>query len=334
MKIGLVITVKNEERIIRENILYHNFIGVDQFYIYLDDSTDKTAERVFDLPFVEVNNSIDEHQFENIAELKSFVHSHHEHHTARQCLNSFDALQKCRDNEVDWLISIDADELVCPDIDPSSKNSLKTFFLGLPIEVQAIQFQVYEAFQRQFEYENVFKEETLFKSRWKFSQRLDRLYKKIYDPFTKEYQKMNFWYGQNMSKMAIKTALDFYPKNVHRFHLRNHTKPIKLRKGKLLHYHAFDYKDFIKKFKNFEKRPDTFLSGSSIGYVKKLWRDLVNSKHMNGRDLERYYYDYVMFNEAWIKKAQSRRHFGIIPRKESGTEKVVSVQEVFENIEE
>ena len=55
MKIGIATTVKNEEALLRYNLLYHHYLGVDKFFIFSDGSTDKTIESVEDLPFVHIS---------------------------------------------------------------------------------------------------------------------------------------------------------------------------------------------------------------------------------------------------------------------------------------
>src|SRR5690554_2638693 len=108
MKIGLVITVKNEERILRQNLLYHKAIGVDKVFVYFDDSTDNGKTSISDLEFVEIADSVTEDLYRHIESLDDFFTQAKEHHTARQCLNTYDAIQKSKVSNIDWLISIDA----------------------------------------------------------------------------------------------------------------------------------------------------------------------------------------------------------------------------------
>ncbi len=56
--LSMVITVKNERALLRDNLLYHHFVGVDHFYVYSDGGTDGTIESVCDLPYVMTADSV------------------------------------------------------------------------------------------------------------------------------------------------------------------------------------------------------------------------------------------------------------------------------------
>ena len=129
MKIALVLTVKNEERLLRHNLLYHKAIGADHIFIYFDDTTDSGKESISDLDFVTINDSVAVEKYARLEYLEKFTSQAGEHHTARQCLNTFDAQQQCEKNGIDWLISLDADELICTDF--REPSNLKYFFQEL-----------------------------------------------------------------------------------------------------------------------------------------------------------------------------------------------------------
>jgi hypothetical protein len=40
IKIALVMTIRNEERALRSNLLYHHALGVDTAFVHSDGSTD------------------------------------------------------------------------------------------------------------------------------------------------------------------------------------------------------------------------------------------------------------------------------------------------------
>lgn len=46
--IAMVITAKNERVLLRQNILFHRYLGIEKFYVFLDNSTDDTCETVTD----------------------------------------------------------------------------------------------------------------------------------------------------------------------------------------------------------------------------------------------------------------------------------------------
>ncbi|PHS62075.1 MAG: hypothetical protein COB12_11150 [Flavobacterium sp.] len=326
MKIGIVYTVKNEERLLRKNILYHKAIGIDYFFVYLDNPTDNTEDSIKDLEYVDVQKSISSEKYKSFSYLEKFTSQAKEHHTARQCLNTFDAKQKCLDKKINWLISIDADELFNPNIDENENGS--TFFNKIPENIDVVNFKVYEALQRKVAYDNVFAEETLFKSRHVFKSRFEKLFKYIYNPFNKKYVKFPYWYGQHLGKAAIRVDSKIIPHNVHRYKNYDEGKLQLIDKGSLLHYHFYDAKDFIKKFENFKEHPNTFLSGNKVGSLKLLLRDVVNKSGMNEVALNDYFVNYLMFSEREVKKLLRDKLFFIFQRKEKSLQRINRVKKV------
>ena len=137
--------------------------------------------------------------------------------------------------------------------------------------------------------------------------------------------------GQFQGKSAIRVDSDLIPKNVHRYHHKDGSQVKQIKKGFVLHYHAYDKIDFIKKFKNFEKHPDHFLAGSDVGYIKRLWRDIVNSDKLNKNYIESYFENNILFTDKDIR-SMSKGFLGIVPRKQPAFEEITSVKKVFEGI--
>ena len=256
MKIALVLTVKNEARILRDNLRYHNAIGVDHIFVYFDNSTDTGRASINDLDFVTVTNSVSLEKYQHQSILDKFTSHAEEHHTARQCLNTYDALQLCREQNYDWLISLDADELVCTD--KENPSNLLSFFSEIDATIDVVNFKTFEALQRKEAYGNVFAEETLYKTTYQYKGRLEKLRKDLYNPFTDAKQIFSFWYGQHMGKGAIRTSSKLIPHNVHRFKLENGQAANTVNAGMIMHYHVYDAQDFIKKFTNFSDHPIPF----------------------------------------------------------------------------
>ena len=48
--IGLVITQKNEARLLRQNLEYHRFLGVTHFYVFDDGSSDDSMRSIRGVP--------------------------------------------------------------------------------------------------------------------------------------------------------------------------------------------------------------------------------------------------------------------------------------------
>lgn len=324
MKIAIVLTVKNEARLLRNNLLYHKAIGVDRTFVYFDNTTDNGRETISDLDFVTVTNSVEAQKYAHLEYLEKFTSQAAEHHTARQCLNTFDAQQQCKAAGIDWLISLDADELICADFQRPS--NLKFFFETIAEEVDIVYFETLEALQQKMSYQNVFAEETLFKAnRRAFS-------KSFYNPFTKSKQRFSWWYGQTMGKGAVRIKSDLIPHNVHRYKKMDGNKPRAIKKANVLHYHAYDAEDFIKKFTNFSDRPNTFLSGNEVEVIKLLLRDVVNISGLDQEALEAYFGQNLLFTKKEVAKIRKGRKYLFFKIKPTPIQEVQSVKLVFEKL--
>jgi hypothetical protein len=327
MKIALVITAKNEGRLLKHNLYYHFGIGIHKSFIYFDDVTDGGPESIKDLPNVEIQNSVDAEKYKHLHYLKKFTFNADEHHTARQCLNTYDAKLKCEKEGIDWLISIDADELFYTGND----KPISDFFSDLS-DYDLIELRPLEVVNRKLNYENVMKEEVLFKTQKNFNSKVDQIYFNVENPYSKSKITSSFWLGHTMGKCALNVQKDLIPHNVHRFRLKNSKTVNKVNRGYILHYHMYDFDDFIKKFKNFKNRPSSFLSGNDIGTLKSLWIKLVNDSQFTPEDLKEYYIVNILFTDAKLSKLKKTRIFNILSRKEKATVEITLPSEILSKI--
>lgn len=327
MKIALVLTVKNEERLLRDNLIYHKGIGIDRCYVYFDNTTDNGKNSIEDLPYVISSDSISPDKYKSVKSLEKFTKNAIEHHTARQCLNTFDAMRLSEEAGFDWLISLDADELICTSFNEVS--NLNSFFETIPRSVNLVNFKVFELLQDRVSFNNVFKEATLFKTTFQFQNRFEKVLKNIYNPSIKKSQKFSFWYGQFLGKAAIRLHQNIIPHNVHRYKHSDETKLISIEKEGVLHYHAYDAKDFIKKFKNFSKHPTTFLSGAKVDALKLLLKFVVNNAGYSKEQLHEYFKNNLMFTQKEVKKLKKNTFLTFFKRKKPIVMSINSVQFFF-----
>ena len=318
MKVAVVMTVKNEARLLRQNVLYHLGIGVEKLFIYFDHTTDHGRQSLSGLEGVALNDSVNADTYQNLPYLKKFWSNAQEHHTARQCLNTYDALQKCKDEHIDWLISLDADELFL-----SSKNeplSLKEFFKTANQQAaDLVNLRPMEVISRKMAYQHVMLEETLFKTQKNFRSKFDQIYQKIYDPYAQTYHTASYWSGHTMGKAAIRVQSAVVPHNVHRYTSINGANLKTIDMGYLLHYHIYDLVDFINKFQNFKARSDKYLSGNKINNFKGLWIKLVNDPEKSNDYLKSYYEQNLLFTSKKMDRLQQTRLWNILTRKEKAT---------------
>ncbi|REE24459.1 glycosyl transferase family 2 [Winogradskyella pacifica] len=331
MKTALVLTVKNEKRLLRDNLLYHRALGAHRIFVYFDGTTDDGKASIEDLDFVTIQDSVSGDVYAHLSYLEKFTKNAVEHHTARQCLNTYDAIQHCKKEGVEWLISLDADELVC--LDFNQKQSFAEFFDTISKDTAIVNFKVFEVLQRKLYYNNVLEEETLFKTTSSFKNRFKAVKKSVFNPFTKEHQSFCYWYGQHLGKAALRVSNDIIPKNVHRYKTISGAPLKNVTRLGLLHYHAYDAEDFIKKFKNFKKRANTYLSGNTVDVLKLLLRDVVNQPSISPKDLEDYFKHYIMFSPKEVRRLLKNRWGYLFRYKPALIQKITSVREVFKNIE-
>ena len=327
-KIAIVITVKNEERLLKQNLLYHFGIGISHAFIYFDGTTDNGLDSIKQLNNISILNSVQSNQYADVVGLERFVENAEEHHTARQSLNTYDAMQKSKALNFDWLISIDADELVYTGND----KHISDFFSDLS-DYDVIMLRPLEVVNRKLNYENVMKEEVLFKTQKNFSSKVDQIYFNVENPYSKSKITSSFWLGHTMGKCALNVQKDLIPHNVHRFKLKNSKTVNKVNRGFILHYHIYDFDDFIKKFKNFKNHPSSFLSGNDIGTLKSLWIKLVNDSQFTPEDLKEYYIDNILFTDAKLSKLKKTRIFNILSRKEKATVEITLPGEILTKLE-
>ena len=330
MKSALVLTVKNEARLLRPNLLYHLALGVDRIFVYFDQTTDNGRETIADLEEAVIQDSVSIEKYKNKEYLEKFWSNAHEHHTARQCLNTYDALQQCKRLGIDWLVSLDADELFLTG--NKGEQTLIEFFSPEISQVfDVIYLPTLEVVNRKMVYENVMAEETQFKKQKNFKSWFDRVYRKIYNPYTQNHITTSYWLGHTMGKAAINVRSNVIPHNVHRYKMRNGEKPRIKTAGNILHYHLYDFEDFLKKYINFKDRSTTYLSGNQIDSIKSLWIKLVNDPNFDKEYLQEYYKNYVHFKEKDLARLERTRAFNLLKRKEEALVTIAKPREILLN---
>lgn len=330
MNVAIVITVKNESRLIRQNVYYHLGIGIKKIYVYFDGTEDDSRSKVQDIDGVECHDSISSDIFDDLPFLQKFTAHKLEQHSARQSLNSYDAEQRCKKDGMDWLISIDADEFFLP-----SRHScvpLSQFFeLHDKGGYEIIRLSVFEVVSRKMHYDYVALEETLFKTKKNFKSKFDQIYFNIVNPYTKTSVSTHYWYSHLMGKCAIKVGRDLIPHNVHKYKSLHEEVAVKtIWAGHILHYFQYDAKDFIKKYQNFKLRPKHYLSGKRIGRLKELYIRLVNDPNNTQADVLHFYKENLLFDKNKLARLQKTRVFNLLPRREEATIEITVPKAVLE----
>lgn len=295
-------TVRDEVDLLRTNLAYHRYLGVDAMYVYDDGSSDGTPESIRDLDGVEVRSSVDPGQFSRSSRLAHLAAAAPKILTGRQALNTVDAMERARAAGAEWLISIDADELVATDLENEAQGELAIALGKVPAQTESVVFPTLEMVQRRSAYDNVMAQETLFK-------RADarRLSRDVWDPFLGKVRRVSVVYGHLVGKSALRLSVDAVPYSVHRF---RHADGRRLRDavvGHLLHYYCVDENAFIRKFRLMRDEPDVFLHGEPVPTQKLLWRDVVNKAGLSDDELREYFRRWIMFDERRLEELTHRR---------------------------
>ncbi len=303
--LGLVITQKNEAAMLKHNIEYHRFMGVSRFYIFDDGSEDNSMDTLPDdekiSKFFGTDFSIAPKE---MAEVKK--QALEGNWISRQLLNTYKALQCAKKDGVDWLIFIDADELVF--LGSEEKNSFLSFFSKLSPDIETVSFEeVYEAIP-QYAAHNSFKNATLFKTKKAYHE--TAFEKRILDPMTgKMFSQIGF-FGHNGGKQAAKVSADLIPHCSHTFKKRNKEAPKKITYGILFHYHICNFRDFLKR--NSIKHPSHFPHGDKVPYYPKMfWKDLVMNSGMTISELRAFYDQWIVFSDKQIETLRQQTHNGV-----------------------
>jgi hypothetical protein len=324
MRLGLVMTVRDERPLLRTNLLFHRHLGVERVYLYDDGSSDGTPETVRDLEFVSTRTSVSSDRFRDRETDSTFLRTD-TWATVRQRLNAWAALEEARDDRLDWLLHLDADELVCPDLRHAPAGQLREFFAGIPAAVAQVRFPTLEAVQRRTVYRDVFAEETLFK----LPQ--GRIRRRVRDPLRGRELRVDGFYGHRAGKSAVRTAVPARPRSPHVFMAPDGGKLESQWAGSHLHYYACGAAAFAAKLRRLRGHPDTWASGAPLEPHQRLWRDLANAAGLAAAELARYYDDCVRFSEPDVERLLAPRRFGFLPAPPAVVE-VTAVREALSSL--
>lgn len=136
--IGVVITRKNQARLRRRKLEYHRFLGVTHFHVFDDGSSDDSMRTIQGVPGLSCPD------FEGLVgvppELKDgILQARNEPWMARRKLATRWAMPLARKDGGEWLISLDADELVM--LEHPTRGVIRDLFLDCPADVDAVFFR-------------------------------------------------------------------------------------------------------------------------------------------------------------------------------------------------
>ncbi len=260
-KIAIVCTLIDAENVIDSFIKYHTYIGFDHFFLFFDRPDDPSISKALkycNVTVIQRNTDLEDRWKEtnNYHKFKDFINTEV---MARQVLNASVAIKLSLENNINWLLHIDIDELFY-----SPNISLKRHLQQLEEnEINCIRYLNYEAIPDKFEINDYFREVNTFKKHPAFLEN----YKLI--------DAKNHFVSYINGKSSIKiTEEEIEPVSVHSFQEEEYCIndfPI------ILHYYSCGYNNLIKKYQTLGDFSDKWFDKKEI--VKQI------PFHINARDI-------------------------------------------------
>ncbi len=302
--IALVMTVRDEVALLRRNLLYHRFLGVDRCYLFDDGSSDGSAASVADLDFVEVRPTTDESRFAGRPDLEAQLRPHPSQ-ARRQGLNCALALDLARAAGLDWLVHVDADELLCPDLERVEPGGLARLLAGVEAPIEMVVFTVVEAIQQGRDDASAFGA-TLFRRPGTLLER------PALDPGTGETWNVAL-YGHAQGKAAVRVGADAHPYTPHRFERRDGSALREAWAGFVAHYYGYNAEDFWDKFRALALEGDRYPLGHPVQRRVRVWHSMAHDPRWSREELARYYERWIRFGDDEVKRLRRTRRFGVLP---------------------
>lgn len=315
MRIGCIFTARNEEPLIGANIAYHRHIGVTDFFLFLDHSTDRTraiAERVPGMRIYE-NIGLEELLPYSAArpglDLGLIHRKFAEHNGVRQVLHANMALEMCRVEKIDWLLHIDPDELVCVNPRRVESHGLAEFLGALDPGVGALIFENLELMTMAFDPVCPF-EGRLFKSQAVTEEAARGLPKtEALDPVTGARVPAGWFWGHTSGKLAARVLpRSHFTHFVHRFHTEDAIRTVPW----LLHYNIASYPHFVSKYHNFCNFPAFTSLGRPVRPLRTLLVSVVNEYGLPDAALAEFYRREIAYTPQEIETVRNRLQDGVI----------------------
>lgn len=326
-RLGMVMCVHNEEKLIEINLRYHHAIGVDVAYLFLDRCTDRTEEIARKFPWVQIihrDTPDDPHFFRT-------------HQVA--CMD--DALQLARIDGLDWLLGIDADEfafanyaveegtlsehnleLLPPPLRDSPqarrwlRANLKCLLVDVSPDIDQILLATREALPLRLPEASPFWRQEFFIADGEYPG-------EVLDPGTGTPRKLQQWLGHRLGKPIIRTSAEVQALNAHLWTKWQGARapnfawefPLPtLRRGWHAHYLCIDPAIWLKKFQDVARHHEVWPNGSPVPFPKLEWSRA--AKNWSVTDAEKYLREGVQISritaEKWTRELKGVIHHPIL----------------------
>lgn len=218
MKVAIVSTTKEITKDHIKFIEHHKSIGIDQFYIFIDDPNKfNTATFINNIKGVKVILKDKKliKLWESFNEYPVLRETLDHFVVQRQALNVRVAQEMCFNDKIDWLFHIDDDEL----INISNWKSVGDYLYFLPDNIPQINLINYEALYEEESYEEVFSSRIKsFKKNPFYLSASQRL--KAQQLKSKRYYYCSYAHGKSALNINLIKKTSIFPAGVHLFYER------------------------------------------------------------------------------------------------------------------
>lgn len=309
-KVAISYTIKNEADLIVQNINFHKKLGIEHFFVFLDDNTDNSLELVQDLEGISIRESISPDEF-NDSYINTKFLGLRDNHDARRVYNSSLAAKEAVALGFDWLICIDADELILCDFNSLEEAQINSKLTQVNNAINQVVFKTYEQLPVFKKSCDSFKTQDCFLDKDK-----SNIKRELYDPFTKTNIPIGRkFFGHDSGKTAFRLSElnDYYPMT-HRWLSRADNSPGNfIEIDSLLHYYFYSFKKFKQRFINYQNRSE--LSIGNYKYPEHILKLIEFSKTMSDKEFQEYYKEHICnenqsntFNSEGIIKPKVLEH--------------------------
>lgn len=290
MKIAITTTVRNAGPLLESFVHYHLAIGFDRIYLFFDDQNDLGIETVKGYQQV---RSLPVDSLLRLRWEKMPCYSFAKHHIddevmARQMLNADLALEMAREEQIEWLLHIDIDELFFV-----PKSTPKALFSKLRKErPDCVSFLNYEAIPHTPDVKNGFVESSFFRKNPNLLSVAQKDF--LNDVGFSEEGHPYFWYYTNGKSAAFVTG-HTRSNGVHLF--LPDAKKIECAEAIILHYPICGFDQFWNKYKDLGSFADSWFGKHKIRMPIHLkGRELIST---NNRTVAQTYYNEMIhyFND-------------------------------------
>ena len=271
---AIVCTLRNPGPSIRSFVQYHLRIGFHRIYLFFDDPRDAWISEVPSDDRVEILPCDDELRscWADWPAMRAFVGTEV---MARQVLNAELAIQLGRQAGIQWLLHLDADELI-----DFGETSVEGFFSDLGRSVEQVSFLNMEVVPEAVDVLDMFREMTLFKrNRMQIPPRVLSESARLIEAIPQIPPGWFFYYANG--KSAVRLGGGLLPSGVHRFQRSDgvELRTIHVAGPRVLHYMNSGFANFWNRYETWGRFPDFWFGNlpisKSIGSFHLAARDIV-----------------------------------------------------------